>query len=432
MGLEPELQFLALWVGGSMAPAVAEPEAQVRKVELLPAQMKFLKSRAPEVLYSGAFGAGKSRALCYKLLMHASIPGNLVGLCRKKHTTLRQTTLRTLLKPESGLPPVLPEGSYTHNRSEQVIHLIGGGDIYHFGFDEQTRVGSLNLGACFVDEGIELDEEEYTMLIGRCRNPVDPCRQICVATNPGSPVHFLYDRFFNRRNVRRHVIQTTSLDNFFLPPDYLETLRTLTGIAFRRYVMGQWVAFEGAVYPMFDYDVQVQHHPGPFSETVLAIDWGFTHPFVVLVLNRIDDDTVYVSEEVVATELTPSRMLSTVRAMVGRDPVYGIACDPSEPKMIQEFVDNGLPAMAADNDVMFGIRGVQDRLTARTLIVSPECVNLIRGLQSYVWKDGIVEKPVKVADDEVDALRYGVRWWDDHMAVGMESETVYEPEGEEW
>jgi len=398
-------------------------------IVLLPAQAEFIQAKEPEVLYSGAFGAGKSRGGCYKLLTHAIIPGNFVGLCRKKHTTLRQTTLRTLLKPEGNLPPVLPEGTYTHNRSEQVIHLHGGGDIYHFGFDEETRLGSLNFGACFVDEAIELDREEYEMLLGRIRNVADPNRQLFMATNPGSPGHFLYRRFAlgGRPKRGRRVIHTTSLDNVYLPKDYLKSLKTLSGTAYDRYVLGKWVAYEGAVYPMFSARQHVRAYKGPWDEAILSVDWGFTHPFVLLVMVRIAADTIYVAEEIVERGLTSGRMTRYASGMLDRYPVYGVACDPSEPAMIAAYQEAGVPADRADNDVMMGIRAVQERLVGGKLLISPNCPNLIKGLQTYQWKKDL-DEPVKVADDEVDALRYGVTWWDAHMAVAANVEdAILEP-----
>ena len=397
-------------------------------VDLIAAQAEFIRAKEPEVLYSGAFGAGKTRAGCYKLLTHAIIPGNLVGLCRKKHTTLRQSTLRTLLKPEANLPPVLPEGTYTHNKSEQLIHIHGGGDIYHFGFDEEKRLGSLNLGACFIDEGIELEEEEYIMLLGRIRNLADPNRQIFTATNPGAPSHFLYKRFLEkRRNKGRRVICTTSLDNPYLPKDYIRTLKAMTGTAYERYVLGKWTAYEGAVYPMFTTKQHVRQYNGKWSEAVLGVDWGFTHPFVMLIMVRLGADTIYVVDEIVQRGLTSVQMTKHAMGAMDAYPVYGAGCDPSEPAMIESYRDAGVPAEGADNAVMAGIRAVHDRLVSGKLIISPSCTNLIAGMQSYRWKDGR-DEPIKLADDEVDALRYGIAWWNENMIpAAIEPDLISEP-----
>ena len=45
---------------------------------IAPKQMEFLRSKTREILLSGAFGSGKSWAVCFKTIEHALIPGNLV------------------------------------------------------------------------------------------------------------------------------------------------------------------------------------------------------------------------------------------------------------------------------------------------------------------------------------------------------------------
>jgi len=400
-------------------------------VKLLPAQYDFITATEREVLYSGAFGAGKTRGLCMKLLPHAMIPNNLVGLCRKKHTTMRQTTLRTLLQSESGLPPVLPPDTFTHNKSDQVIKLNGGGDIYHFGFDDELKLGSLNFGAIAVDEGIELKREEYEMLLGRLRNTADPCRQIFIATNPGSPGHFLHDRFYKTKHKNRRVINTTSLDNFFLPKDYIESLETLSGTAYDRFVLGKWVAYEGAVYPQFATE-HIVHNKGKIHEALVCIDWGFTNPFCALVFTRIGVDTIHVAEEIYQPGLTQDQSKKIILDIMARYPVYFVTADPSEPASIEAFRRAGIPIQGADNDVIAGIRAVQDRFASGTLLVAPSCTALIRELQSYCWQDG-KDQPVKVLDHAVDALRYGVLAWENRMSAGaIVPDVIHEPYGEDF
>ena len=83
------------------------------KFDLLPAQLDFIRAREREVLYSGAFGAGKTRALCMKLVSRlVGRPGAREGLARKHLVSLKATTLRTLLEQDGNLPPVLPRGTY--------------------------------------------------------------------------------------------------------------------------------------------------------------------------------------------------------------------------------------------------------------------------------------------------------------------------------
>lgn len=393
--------------------AVAVKEIQEVKISLLPKQLLFVNSEAKEVLYSGAFGAGKTRALCFKVAKHASIPGNLVGLCRKTFFSMKQSTLRTLLNPDGNLPPVLPEGSYKHYKSDHIIALHGAGEIYYFGFDNPERVASLNLGAVGVDEGIEIDPDEYIMLLGRLRNPVDLIRQIFIATNPGSPSHFLYQRFFEKKHPDREVIETNSLENFFLPADYLMRLKGFSGQNRARYMEGKWVAFEGLIYDMWDRKVFCAERDEEWKEVIAGIDEGFTHPAVILVAGLDNDGRMHQFQEFYQTGIRPERFVETACAYAKRFGVEIFFCDPSAAGLIADLKAKGLNAVAADNAVMEGIRRVQKRLTVagdgrpRYTIDPARCPNTVKEIEAYRWRDSkIKEEPVKEFDDAMDAWRY--------------------------
>jgi len=356
-----------------------------------------------------------------------------VGLCRKKHAHLARTTLRTLLKGDGTLPPVLPEGSYTHNKSAQLISLIGGGDIQHFGFDDEKGVGSYNFGAVAIDEGIELDEDEYTMLIGRIRNDAAYRRQIAIATNPGDPSHFLHERFIRAPLKNTKVINTTSLDNFFLPKDYIDSLKALTGTAFDRYVMGKWVAYEGAIYPMFDPVTHVRVMKNKWAIGIIALDWGFTNPFCALTMLQGGSDDVYVYGEHYEAGLTVSKIIDILSERMKALPLVGIVCDPAQPEMIQELQDADLPAYPANNAVMYGISKVQAMLENNVLTVSPSCGNLIKELQAYKWKESeSKDEPQKTFDHAVDALRYGCVYWQDSLVASQFGDSFIEDRGSDW
>ena len=209
--------------------------------EVLPKQMQFLTAPEREVLYSGAFGAGKSRALCWKLVTRASVPGAIELLVRKTNVALKRSTLKTLLESDGDLPAVLPAGAYTHNKSMQTIRIHGGGEIMYFGLDDPDKIGSTPATGVAIDEATELTEKDYTALRGRIRVKVKGLpRQIYSATNPGAPSHHLAQRFGLASDCEAapdtKVITTRTADNFFLPADYVADLNTFSGVARKRYV----------------------------------------------------------------------------------------------------------------------------------------------------------------------------------------------------
>ena len=208
----------------------------------------FVASKAGAALFSGAFGAGKSIALCAKgLKLSLDYPKNFGYICRKVRATIGLSTLKTFLDL------ICPKELIAdYNKSEGLITLNNGSQILFGGLDDYLKIGSLGaggIGFVGIDEAIETVEDDWTMLEGRLRLPGVP-HQIFAATNPGPPSHYLYRKFFTEH--RGEVYQASSYDNPALPDDYRKRLSEFEGIYKDRYVLGLWKGLEGLVYSSFD------------------------------------------------------------------------------------------------------------------------------------------------------------------------------------
>ncbi len=208
-------------------------------------QDDFVASPVSRCLFSGAFGAGKTIALCAKALkLSQDYPNNYGLICRKVRATLGQTTLKTFL--ELVCPRELIRD---YNKSEGLITLHNSSQILFGGLDDPLKLGSLELGWAGIDEAIETNEDDWRMVEGRLRKPSVP-HQIFAATNPGPPSHYLYRYFWTEK--RGEVYQASSFDNPALPEDYRQRLREFEGVYKDRYVLGLWKGLEGLVYSGFD------------------------------------------------------------------------------------------------------------------------------------------------------------------------------------
>ena len=394
------------------ASSLKKPSGKDRllKIKLLPKQFEFVEEATEkEILYSGAFGAGKTRSLCYVAWKRAMIPGNVVGLFRKTNVSLVRTTLRTLLLPDGNLPPVLPLGSYEHHASAQIIKLNGGGEIIYCGLDKPETIASLNLGCACVDECIEISEDEHTMILGRLRMTSDPNRSLYLVTNPGPPSHYLHARFFDKPDPTRRLIQTRSDENTFLPADYLAMLNTFTGTRKQRYVEGKWVGFEGLVYgELWDREIHVQHRDGPWQGLFVGVDEGYTNPAVLLLVGKDGDGRLHILDEWYKTKQLPEAVVIAAQAFKAEEYIY----DPSAAGLAASMKAKGLNCIPANNEIFQGIQAVQSRLAVcgdgrPRLTVEPHCENTIREFESYVWNK-LKDQPVKELDHAMDALRYSV------------------------
>lgn len=458
-----------------VAPA-SQPVTTVR-VPLLPLQIQFLDADEREVLYVGGFGAGKSRALCQKTVRACwrSGPGTVHGLFRKTRASLTRTTLRTLLFPDGGLPPVLPPGSYRHNEAKGIIDIHGSGSIMYAGCDQPSVIGSMNLVSANVDECVELDEDEWTMLLGRLRMR-GGVRQINGATNPGSPAHFLHSRIVAANHPSRRCITAKTTDNVFLPDDFLESMSQLTGTRYQRYVLGLWTAFEGLVYgDVWDRAVHVRrtaHWCDPeagdvaaagglvwigdaeflsagrkggelreraiaegwviFKEFVTGVDNGYTDPAVLLKYGVTAEHDLVLVDEFYATRRLPDQI---VKAAVGMDGGTYVA-DPSAAALIASMREAGLVVVPANNDIMGGIGRVMDRMKPREgkpprILYSASASNTIMEKESYQWAESkstdktSKDKPVDKFNHAMDAERYVVNFMDgDRISPGVSTASM--------
>lgn len=413
------------------------PENKVR-VELLPKQHGFLFCDAKEKMYDGAFGAGKSRVLAYNAVMAARHPGNLVGLFRKTLTSLKYTTLKVLLERDGGLPPVLPLGSYKHNKTEHRISIHGGGEIIYMGFDDPLRIASLNLGSAFVDEAREIEEDEYTMLLGRLRNTSDPLRQLGLATNPDSPSHFLYKRFYQSKDNTRAVFKSKSTDNFFLPQDYIDMLAKFTGQYRDRFVLGKWVAFEGVIYDNFSRDVHLVHRDiSEFKWFLLSIDEGYKDPAVIELWGIDSDNRMHLLKMFYKRQVLPSKMVQVLKyygmSLIAQLRPAGIPIeqwevpqrifvfDPSAAGLRADAEDEGLDCRPANNAVFEGNQCVRDFLAVDNngrpgLTVEPDAEGTeewLTEVESYHLDKN--EKPAKGLDHAMDGTRYAAMFMKENV-----------------
>ena len=391
------------------------PILKALRAELGPAfvneqQRTFMRSTASEVLYSGAFRAGKSRIGCEKAYALARrYPGIPIGIFRKTAASLAASTERTLLHD------VIPRHEIVRsNRTERWYELANGSRIWLFGLDPDpitglpSKVGSVELGWAFVDEAAECAESDWVMVKGRLSWPGIGYHQIAAATNPASPKHWLKVRF-TPPTADRVYLHASTFDNPALPSDYLADARSGVDDYFkRRYVLGEWVGAEGMIWHLPD--SQVMHREGPWKTVRAGVDWGFVHAFACEVIGQSGSGRLSVVREVYAKGALVRDIIPALLDIQTTYPGIVFHADPSEPAYIAECRAAGLKMVAARNDVNEGIQAVSVAINDG-LTVDPSCSGLLGEMPGYVWqqdRNGMKEKPIEINDDACDALRYGV------------------------
>jgi len=219
--------------------------------------------------------------------------------------------------------------------------------------------------------------------------------------------------------------RATPYENPFVPPDYIARLEAQYAnnpTLYAREVLGDFVGFEGLVFPTFEYKVHVKKPPDnvKFRRVYGGMDFGLSDPSVVLVGGTDDSNRRYVFKEFYQRQAA-MRPLSTAarwRDEFGARPYF---CDPHNPKEIATLNSNlgeGSAVKGDARDLEVGIRLINNLLEVKAggpgLYVSPECPNLIEEMSSYSHSNDIRGEEerfsdtikAKQADHAIDALRY--------------------------
>ncbi|MFE2433329.1 PBSX family phage terminase large subunit [Streptomyces sp. NPDC059409] len=383
------------------------------------------------VLWEGAVSSGKTIASLWAWLMFiptASTTGELV-MIGKTRDSLFRNALRPLMDPEifgeMASQVEYTPGAPTARIFGRLIHVIGANDI-----KAENKIRGLSCAGAYADELTLLPEVFWEML--RTRMRVKGAR-IYATTNPDSPAHWLKANYIDEP-VQRAAMKVFSFkldDNTHLPAEYVEDIKARNaGLFYQRFVLGQWVVAEGAIYSMFD---EARHVvdivPDIQTWAALGIDYGTSNPLHAVLLGQGADGRLYVTSEW-RHDGRKSGQLADVdyserlrgwmdtltppgSATPGVHPRY-VVVDPSAASFIQQLHRDRLTPVPADNSVLDGIRMVSSLLASGKLLIHRSCAELIKEIQGYVWdpKAALLgeDKPLKSNgnDHGLDALRYAV------------------------
>lgn len=393
---------------------------------LSPTQVRScVQSDARVNLWEGSIRSGKTIASLLRWLRYvATAPhGGELVVAGRTRDAISRNVFGPLMDP-SLFGPMAALVRYTAGAPTATIlgrrvHVIGTSDA-----SAAKVIQGLTVSGCYVDEASLVAESFWTMLIGRMSVPG---AQLFATTNPDSPSHWLKRQVIDRAGELGYRIFRFRLDdNAWLTannPEYVAQIkREYTGLWYRRYIDGEWVQAEGAVYDMWDPARHVVDPAAvPTLERVLSlgVDYGTTNPTRGLLVGLAERQLWIVDEWAPGTGQTDARQSQLLRGWLGgrepepwRTPEW-VYVDPAAASFKMQLFHDGLTNVAnGHNDVLAGIRTISSLLGTDRMKVSAACEQLIEFLPGYGWDPKATlkgeDKPMKVDDHEVDALRYGV------------------------
>ena len=236
-------------------------------------------------------------------------------------------------------------------------------------------------------------------------------------TNPDSPLHPLKTEFIDRvSELDMKVWNLLLTDNKALGEDYkLSLMQEYTGLWYSRYILGQWVVAEGAIYPMFDPEIHVVDKLPDMKQLWVGGDYGTSNPCAFEIIGLGVDDCLYAIDEYYYSSKanygkvkTDAQYSQDYQKFIGDRKPRFVFIDPSAASFIAQLHNDKVKNLAvANNSVMSGIRKVSTLLGLGKLKIHSSCTRLINEFSSYRWNEkSHIEEPIRENDHCLDALRY--------------------------
>jgi PBSX family phage terminase large subunit len=393
-----------------------------------PKQIQSMRDARRRVnIWHGSIRSGKTIASLMRWLMFVAVAprgGALVVIGRT-----RDSVARNVFGPLTD-PDLFGEiADHVHYTSGAPTASVLGRTVYVIGASDvkaEKVIRGLTVAGVYVDEITVIPEGFFVQLLGRMSVPG---AQLFGTTNPDNPAHWLKRRFLDRaEKLGWMVVHFVLADNPGLTKAYVDAVSAeFTGLWYRRFIEGEWVAAEGAIFDMWDQRLHVVAWDQlPRMQRLLGIglDYGTTNPTAALVLGMTGDGQLWLVDEwrhdpaKTQTRLSDSQISAGFRDWAGQQHVPGIQprlertyIDPAAASLkVQLYSDNYEGLIDADNDVAYGIRTMASLLTTGRLHVADRCAGFIDEITGYSWDDKAtargVDAPVKVADHSLDAARY--------------------------
>lgn len=396
-------------------------------------------------IVSGGFGSGKSFIGSQAVVRQAmDNPNGRTLIARQTLVDLKATTLKTFFEVCD------PRLIQRYNKSENLITMINGHEIYTWGLDDIEKLKSLEIGMFWIDEVNEVDENTFNVLKGRIRNKHHK-KRLGIVTSNSEGKNWTYKQFILGAGLRHKedllkywTIKAPSNENTYLPEDYLDVLNSYTGDLFERYVNASWNVFEGQIFPDFRREIHIIK-PFAIPETwkkVGGIDHGERNPTAFNWAAISPSGDIYIYREYSLSGEGVDQHVKNIKKLNDGDKLDYIVIDPSVKsvrgtsgrKIDTEYKEEwkktfgeNMRLRYANNNVNAGIARLHkyfridpDRLHPVTkkkgaprIFYFDTCTISADETENYKWKkvaptneNDPDEKPRKKDDHNLDVIRY--------------------------
>lgn len=274
-----------------------------------PKQAIFHASTANEILYGGAAGGGKTKALIMDAFFRCSTWKNTTAVIfRRTYQELKDTDIKEAL---DSYPP--EAGRYVSGNYE--FRLNNGSKILFRHCEnvaDKNKYRGIEIQFLYFDELTSFEQEIYDFIKTRLRakKSLGVVPIVRSASNPGDIGHSWVKKMFvdagpymeiqtqeiwsealhKTKRIRTQYIPALATENPFITDDYIFELEQKPEALRRALLNGDWDSFEGQVFKEFVndrnhyQDRKWTHVIEPFDipddwPRYFSFDWGFSDPF---------------------------------------------------------------------------------------------------------------------------------------------------------
>ena len=317
-------------------------------------------------------------------------------MCGKTLTTLKRNCLYPLQE-------MIGEKNFTFSTSAKEAFLFGRKILLEGASDKRSegKIRGVTLMGAYCDELTLFDEDFFAMLLSRLS---EPGAKLIATTNPDSPHHWLCKNYLNNDDLDLLTVKFLLDDNVFLNEDYRANLKKeYTGVFYSRFILGQWVVAEGAIYKEFSEhknEFIIKRSEVPELKYIqLGVDFGGNKSKHAITAggftNRLDEVYALKAKSTPAHGVTVDEVVNNILDVA--DEIHdkygfvdGIYCDNAEQAIINQLRSKSpYPVYnSIKNEIIDRIRCEDMLISSRRLhLVEGECDDLIDGLETAVWDD---------------------------------------------
>jgi len=354
------------------------------------------------IINEGSSRSSKTYSICQLFFMKmCQEKGKVFTIVRKTLPALKATAYKDFIEI---LQKANAYNSASHNKSD-LTYVFKSNEIEFISVDDYKKVKGRKRDYLFCNEANELSYDDFTQLAIRTT------KQIYMDYNPShDQFHWIEEKVKTRNDVA--VLHSTYKDNPFNTKEVIneiERLKEADPNLWRVYGLGLMGLAVSRIYNHFQLCDEM---PENYIEKFYGLDFGFNHP-TAMVEVRETDDAFYVDELIYQSGWVNSVLIENL-GILKIDRNKYIFADNEDKNRIEEIKRAGYNVHHSNKDVSKGI----DTVKSKKVFITKRSINLLKESRGYSWKttsDGkILDEPVKINDDAVDALRYAIHTYIDN------------------